>query len=89
MRRFVVLFALSIAAGCGAKPPASNQFMPIADVAPELVTVAQETLPNVTFDSARKFKYQGEDAFEIRGKQPNGKIREVEVTAAGKVIEVE
>ena len=31
----------------------------------------------------------GEEVFEIRGKQPNGKVREVEVNQAGNVIEIE
>jgi hypothetical protein len=31
----------------------------------------------------------GEDAYEIRGKMTNGKIREVEVSVSGNVIEVE
>ena len=55
----------------------------------ELVKVAQEKLPNVKFESVRKIKVKGEDVYEIRGKQPNGKVREVEVSDAGQVLEVE
>jgi len=53
------------------------------------VQVAEKTLPNVKFDSARKIEVNGEAVYEIRGKMPNGKIREVEVSASGNVVEVE
>jgi hypothetical protein len=75
-------------AGCGGQPTV-NEFVPLAEVAPELVQVAQKKLPDVKFDSARHKKVNGEDVYEIRGMQANGKIREVEVSAAGNVIEVE
>jgi hypothetical protein len=84
-----VLFVLSLSGGCGAKPAVTDSAVPLAEVAPELMKVAQKTLPNVKFDSARKKKVDGEDVFEIRGKLPNGKIREVEVSVSGKVVEVE
>jgi hypothetical protein len=89
MRFCLTLLVLAMAVGCGAKSPATNNFVPLAEVAPELVKVAEKTLPNVKFDSARKIKVNGEDVFEIRGKMPNGKIREVEVSAAGRVVEIE
>ena len=66
-----------------------SPWAPVSDIPPDLLVVAQKTLPKVKFESARKISVQGEEVFEIRGKQANGKIREVEVTTAGKVIEVE
>jgi len=87
--RHAIPFLLLIVAGCGAKPTAPNTFVPIAEVEPALVKVAEKTLPNVKFENARKIKVNGEDVYEIRGKMSNGKIREVEVSASGKVIEVE
>jgi hypothetical protein len=47
---------------------------------------AQETLPNVKFDHARKLP---DGNYEIRGKEKNGKVREVEVTPSGEVIDIE
>src|SRR5260221_14348454 len=89
-RRCAVLFLLLVVgAGCGAKPAAKSEFVPVAEIQPELVKVAEKALPNVKFENARKIKINGEDVYEIRGKMPNGKIREVEVSAAGKVVEVE
>ena len=76
-------------AGCGKQPAPQNTFVPIAEIDPALVKVAEQKLPNVKFDTVRKIKVHGQDAFEIRGKMANGKIREVEVSASGEVLEVE
>ena len=86
--RYAALLLVFLA-GCGAKQPAPNTFMPIAEVEPALVKVAEKTLPNVKFESARKIKVKGADVFEIRGKMPNGKVREVEVFTDGNVLKVE
>jgi hypothetical protein len=86
--RYLAVLAL-VVAGCGTKQDAPNTFVPISEVQPDLVKIAEKTLPDVKFENARKIKVNGEDVYEIRGKMPNGKIREVEVSAAGKVVEVE
>lgn len=83
-----LLILLLAAGGCGSKEVVT-EVVPIEQVAPNLVEVAQKSLPEVKFTSARKVKVDGEDVYEIRGKMPNGKIREVEVSAAGKVLEIE
>jgi hypothetical protein len=92
MRSFLPFFissALSLGLlGCGSKAPADPS-IPLAEVAPQLVEVAQKTLPDVKFESARKKLVNGEEVFEIRGKLPNGKVREVEVSGSGQVVEVE
>jgi len=87
--RYAIFLPVLLLAGCGAKPETPNAFVPIGEIEPNLVKVAEKALPNVKFENARKIKVGGEDAYEIRGKMPNGKIREVEVSAAGKVIEIE
>jgi hypothetical protein len=56
---------------------------------PGALDLAKRELPDVKFESARKAKYKGQDAIEIRGKNKQGKIREVEVDLTGKLLEVE
>jgi hypothetical protein len=90
MRKVLLgLVLLSSCCGCGAKPEVPNPEVSLDEVAPELLQVATKTLPGVKFESARKKKVGGEEVFEIRGKLPNGKVREVEVSVSGKVVEVE
>jgi hypothetical protein len=86
--RYVLLLMVLFAVGCGGTP-ATKEFVPIAEIEPSLVKVAEKALPTVKFESARKIKVNGEDVFEMRGKMPNGKIREVEVSTSGKVVEIE
>jgi hypothetical protein len=50
---------------------------------------AAKALPEVKFDQVRKAKFNGQDAFEIRGKDKRGKIREVEVSTSGQILEIE
>lgn len=81
------LLALALA-GCESRP-APDQLVPIDRVPAGLMDVARKTLPGVTFDVAYKMKVDGQDAYEIKGKTKEGKTREVEVSAAGEVIEIE
>ena len=53
------------------------------------VEAAAKALPDVKFDRARKAKFNGQDAFEIIGKDGRGKTREVEVSTEGKVLDIE
>lgn len=86
--RYAAVVLTLVCLGCGTKT-APTTVVPLSDISPDVMQVAQKALPNVKFDSARKIQVNGEDAFEIRGKMPSGKIREVEVSTSGKVIEVE
>ena len=88
MQSVVCCLWLLLVIGCSGSPE-KNDWMPVADVPRDLQEVAQKKLPNVKFDTARKVTVHGEERLEIRGRQPNGKIREVEVTPAGEIREVE
>ncbi len=81
---------LFCAVGCG-KAAFDDKTEPIAldQIPKNVMEAAQKELPNVTFQHAWKFKKDGEDAYEIKGKTKQGKIQEVEVSASGKVFEVE
>jgi hypothetical protein len=85
---FLLLVLLSLA-GCGSAPAPESPWISTADIPADLLAGAQKKLPNVKFETARKIQKKGKDVFEIRGKQPNGKVREVEITADGEIIEVE
>lgn len=76
--------------GCN-KAAFDNKTEPIAldQIPASVMEVAHKELPGVKFELAWKFQEQGEDAYEIKGKTAAGKICEVEVSASGKVLEVE
>jgi len=87
MRRTLVLSML-LCLGCGTKQAATT-VIPLTEVAPEVMQAAEKALPKVKFTSARRVQINGEDALEIRGTLPSGKVREVEVTASGRVLGIE
>ena len=51
--------------------------------------VARQQLPGFTFDTVYKMKIDGKDAYEVRGKDKRGKVREVEVSADGEILAIE
>lgn len=51
-----------------------------------MVKTAQERLPQVKFEQAVR---RGDGSYEIRGRDKQGKVRDVEMNAAGQVTEVE
>ena len=79
---------LLIVSGCS-KPSKKNETVAIDKVPEKLMTVARETLPDTNWVNAYKFEKDGEVVYEIRGKNANGKVVEVEVNEEGKVVEVE
>jgi hypothetical protein len=88
LRRYsalVLLFAL----GCGGEQPKSDEVVPLDQVPANLLEVARKQLPDYTFDTVYKIKVNGKDAYEIRGKNKQGKVREVEVSSTGEVLAVE
>ena len=86
--RYAIFLLLIFTFGCSSEQGA-KEVVPLDDLSADVMSAAKKTLPDVKFESARKIKVNGEDVFEIRGKMPNGKIREVEVSTSGKVVEIE
>lgn len=80
------LFGLSsiLLTGCGEKPQQKTT-MELKDVPPEIMKVAKEKLPGVTFDSAYK---EPNGNYELRGKDKSGKVREIDIKPDGTVEEV-
>jgi hypothetical protein len=81
-------FLLLTAAGCG-EEIVRMEAVPFDQLPPGSMEAATKALPEVKFDQVRKAKFNGQDAFEIRGKDRRGKIREVEVSTSGQIIEIE
>ena len=71
--------------GCGEKK-AQKTPMELKDVPPEIMKVAKEKLPGVTFDAAYR---EANGSYEIRGKDKTGKIREIDIAPDGTVADIE
>lgn len=82
-----ILLGLSALAptGCGEKPP-QKAAMELKDVPPEVLKVAKEKLPGVTFDAAYR---EPNGSYELRGKDKTGKVREIDIKPDGTVEEIE
>lgn len=90
MKKLSLVAVLLLAAlGCDADEHEDARPVPIDQVPPKLMEVARKQLPNLKFDRAFKIDVKGKDVYEIRGKDSRGKIREVEVSQDGELIEVE
>jgi hypothetical protein len=90
MRSKTALMAclLMTAWGCG-EEIIRLETVPLDKLPPGSMEAATKALPEVKFSEARKAKFNGRDAFEIRGKDKRGKIREVEVSTSGQILEIE
>ncbi len=71
--------------GC-AEDRSKYAVIPVEDVPEPAMKTAKEKLPDVKFEQAWK---KPDGNYEIRGKDGKGKVREIELTAEGKVIEIE
>ena len=87
--KFALAAILTVFAGCGGESPKSDPVVPIDQVPPNLMEIARKQLSGYTFDTVYKTTVDGKDAYEIRGKDKQGKIREVEISATGEVLEIE
>ena len=94
MRRNVLALVAALALGGGlavayfgcADSEAGRVVVPFDQLPPPLLKVAKDKLPDVRFNEVWR-KPNG--VYEIRGKNRQGKIREVEVNAKGEVVDVE
>ncbi len=78
-----------VAAGCG-EVGVHTVAVPLEQVPANVMEVARKKAPpGLKFQSAFKFTQDNEDIYEVRGKDPRGKIVEVEVSASGEFKEIE
>ena len=81
-------------AGCGEAIESltlGRRAVEIGDVPESVMAAAKKTLPDVEFaDAWKNVDRKGNlHSYEIRGRNANGKIREVRVSAAGEILEIE
>ncbi len=90
MRGFMVIpLALLLAiAGCG-EAFEKTEMVPIEKVPESVMKIAKEKLPGVTFETAWTETEGDETVYEVRGKSADGKTRDIKVSPAGKVLEVD
>jgi hypothetical protein len=89
MKRLLLILPLLVSLlGCENEPKA-DQIVPIEQVPSNVMEAAGKQLPGYTFDTAFKMKIDGKDAYEVRGKDKRGKVREVEVSVTGEILGVE
>ncbi|MCA1685335.1 MAG: PepSY domain-containing protein [Planctomycetia bacterium] len=91
MRRrdaFVLHLSLLAAAGCAGEPQ-SDEIVPVDKVPAAIMATARKELPGYTFDTVYKIRVGGKDAYEVRGKDKRGKVREVEISTTGEVLAIE
>lgn len=85
MNRFAGLIFLLLLSGCG-EDHSQSANVPIEQVPDPVVKVAKEKLPGVNFEQAWKTRNGN---YEVRGKTKDGKVRDIQVTPGGEVIEVD
>lgn len=83
MRSVLVLLTCIAITGCGG---GSAEVVTIDKVPEAILKAAQKELPEVTFENAIK---HSDGSYEVRGKDPNGKVLDVEFSPGGEVTEIE
>lgn len=84
MRTLALLVLICLLPGCAAG--AKDQLVPLDQVPPTMMETAKSKLPNVVFEQALK---RSDGSWEIRGRDPKGKTRDVELSATGEFLEIE
>ena len=89
MRRLMTTLLFLLAIGCSEAAGPKNQAVPLDQVPTKAVEAAQEKLPDIKFQTAWKKKVGEEEVYELRGKNAQGRVREAEVYADGRIYEIE
>ncbi|HQU42653.1 MAG TPA: hypothetical protein PK867_07565 [Pirellulales bacterium] len=88
-RSLPIWLLLLLAVGCSEAPGPKDQVVPIDQVPKAAVEAAQKQLPDIEFQTAWKKKVGDKDVYELRGKNAQGRVREAEVYADGRIYEIE
>jgi hypothetical protein len=88
MRCLLLSLALFIVLVCGGgcSPAKKKEPMEMEKVPESVMKIAKEKLPDVTFE--RAFREPNGD-YELMGKDKKGKVREIDISPAGVVTQIE
>ena len=86
MRRLLMLAFLLSATGCGGCGSEKTENVTLDKVPEPAMKSATEKLPDVKFEQAWKTRNGN---YEVRGKDKNGKVRDIQVKPDGTVVEVD
>lgn len=73
--------------GCGGEAIEVKQPLPLDQVPPQILKVAQDRYPDLKFSAAWTEVEDGQSVYELKGQYKNGKMLEVEVSTDGKLLE--
>lgn len=80
------LYVCVLLAAVGCSEASKAEMLTIDKVPDNLMTIAREKLPGVAFDQAVR---KSNGIYEIIGKDDRGKVREIELSPSGEVVEIE
>jgi hypothetical protein len=80
----VSVLVLLLAAGCGQTK--KKEPLALEQIPEEVMKVAREKLPDVKFDRAAR---EANGDYELVGKDKKGKVREIDISPAGQVTQIE
>jgi hypothetical protein len=79
-----VALAAGLVAGCSNEP--REKLVPLDTVPVAVIERARARLPDVEFRHALK---RSDDRYEVRGNDKTGKVRTINLTSAGEILEIE
>jgi hypothetical protein len=84
MRPMRIVLVACLLAGCSSA--SQEKLVPLEAVPATVLEVARAKLPEVEFKQALQ---RADDRYEVRGTDKTGKVRTINLTSAGEVLEIE